>query len=211
MDSRLPSPIRIQHSTAFSWSPTSSKIDCTSSTCTISYLTSRPSARAVYFRAPPIIQEDPEIKVIKSVVKAAWNRDYATFYALITEAETGSVNLDAVLVSLLQSYRCMFFSCLVVDRAVTWQARTLVLLSKAYTSIPPAKVGEYLGLSNDLLEYQQSKLGLSNDALVVDGIYKGWPRLIIVLGREWVYDTNKNLLSPPKSESGPSSTLLTNE
>jgi len=67
----------------------------------------------------------------------------------------------------------MFFSCLVVDRAVTWQARTLALLSKAYTSIPPAKVGEYLGLSNDLLEYQQSKLGLSNDALVVDGIYKG--------------------------------------
>jgi len=32
-----------------------------------------------------------------------------------------------------------------------------------------------------------------------------------VLGREWVYDTNKNLLSPPKGESGPSSTLLTNE
>jgi len=32
-----------------------------------------------------------------------------------------------------------------------------------------------------------------------------------VLGKEWVYDTNKNLLSPPKGESGPSSMPLTNE
>jgi len=111
----------------------------------------------VYSRAPPIIQEDPQIKVIFAVLQAAWNRDYTRFYALISEAEAGSVQLDAVIISLLQNYRCMSSSCWFVNSEDTWQARAMALLSKVYTTIPPERATEYLGLSNDL---------------VVDGIYK---------------------------------------
>jgi hypothetical protein len=67
-----------------------------------------------------------------------------------------------------------------------WQERTLVLLTKAYMSIPPEKAAEYLGLANDV---------------VVSGmLVRVWGKLLmIVLQHEkWTYDTEKNLLMPAK-------------
>ena len=61
----------------------------------------------------------------------------------------------------------------------------MALLTKAYTSIPPEKAAEYLGLSNDV---------------VIPGMFiLCLRRLIVVLQQEkWTYDAEKNLLMPGK-------------
>ena len=61
----------------------------------------------------------------------------------------------------------------------------MTLLTKAYTSIPPEKAAEYLGLSNDVVIPGTCILYLSG--------------LIVVLQqKKWTYDAEKNLLVPGK-------------
>lgn len=57
-----------------------------------------------------------------------------------------------------------------------------VLLTKAYTSIPPEKAAEYLGLSKDV---------------VVPGMFMyKWMLIVVLLQEKWTYDAEKNLLMP---------------
>ena len=110
----------------------------------------RPSARGLYSRIPPQIQDAPSIKFIYSLLQRAWNTDYRGFYNLASQLETGIGPLDEPLLSIALDYKRRT----PVVRSIMigiWQERTLVLLTKAYTSIPPEKAAEYLGLSNDVV------------------------------------------------------------
>jgi hypothetical protein len=83
------------------------------------------------------------------LLQRAWSRDYIGFYTLLSQLETGIVQIDEPVHSLILEYKRIFsFVFLTVG---SWQARTLILLTKTYTSITPEKAAEYLGLSSDVI------------------------------------------------------------
>lgn len=68
-------------------------------------LCSRPSARAVYSRVPLPVQETPTLKFCFSLLQQAWNRDSKGFYGLISQVETGTVQFDEPIHSLIIDYK----------------------------------------------------------------------------------------------------------
>jgi len=64
---------------------------------------------------------------------------------------------------------------------VSWQRRTLALLAKAYSSIPPEKAADYLGVSKEEVVPGTLIPDFSNEALSQEG---------------WTYNSDTHLLIP---------------